>query len=845
MANDNQVTDKKGYTNLFSAFGIKQDRKNMVKMLNGSISLDLIFSFSIFGYISLEPLALTTVHIPVILAGMLAGPTGGALTGLVFGLTSMWKASVTATAYGDLIFSPFKSGMPAQSLMLSLGTRILFGWLAGLMFMMLFKKADKKWFGAGAIVISVVSTMLHSFLVSAAMVMLFPDAKADLLDSIAPTTRHFTVWVLTAILVYVVYRLFSMPSFLVQYRRVTEYKRVYKTGGTKMLIYLILVFVLVTAAIEMHSFDRLALIDVSDLTQSNAEAVNIALQQLLALMSTIYIIGIILQFIYDKGSIADAKLKQKEQEEIYQQKLRKTLDIMEAFTKDYEIVLGVDADTDKATLYRCSDQMREIFNDETLDRPFQEGGERFFDIFAAEDEAEKLKELTSREKVREYLKNDHVFAQVFKNKSGRYCETKIVPVSEHEFVCGYIDVDDSIREKMIQQEKLEKAMLDAEAANRAKSSFLLNMSHDIRTPMNAIIGYTDILAKYRTDEKNFNRCTENIRASGQYLLDLINNVLEMSRIESGVEELNEAPCDTRSILGSTYIVFREEAKKKGITFTYDRNVMHDYLYADKVKLQQIHLNIISNAVKYTNAGGSIKIISTELADEREGWCRIQTTTTDTGVGMSEEFLEHIYDDFARERNSTSSGTPGTGLGMGIVKRLVEIMGGEISIHSKKGEGTTVQIILPHRIAQESEVEKSGIAQQTVDDSLFKGKRILLAEDNELNAEIAAELLGDVGLEIDRAEDGIICISKLETAAAGYYDLILMDVQMPNMDGYQATKIIRGLSDKSKAEIPIIAMTANAFEQDRREALDAGMNDHISKPVSIAKLVSVMSRFISK
>ena len=213
--------------------------------------------------------------------------------------------------------------------------------------------------------------------------------------------------------------------------------------------------------------------------------------------------------------------------------------------------------------------------------------------------------------------------------------------------------------------------------------------------------------------------------------------------------------------------------------------------------------------------------------------------------MSEEFLEHIYDDFARERNSTSSGTPGTGLGMGIVKRLVEIMGGEISIHSKKGEGTTVQIILPHRIAQESEVEKSGIAQQTVDDSLFKGKRILLAEDNELNAEIAAELLGDVGLEIDRAEDGIICISKLETAAAGYYDLILMDVQMPNMDGYQATKIIRGLSDKSKAEIPIIAMTANAFEQDRREALDAGMNDHISKPVSIAKLVSVMSRFISK
>ena len=318
----------------------------------------------------------------------------------------------------------------------------------------------------------------------------------------------------------------------------------------------------------------------------------------------------------------------------------------------------------------------------------------------------------------------------------------------------------------------------------------------------------------------------------------------MARIESGVEEINEKPCDIRSILGSTYIVFKEEAEKKGITLTYDRSIVHDYLYCDKVKIQEIYLNIISNAVKYTDKGGSIKIISNELPDDREGWCRIQINICDTGRGMSQEFLEHIYDDFAREQDSTSSGITGTGLGMGIVKKIVTMMNGEISIDSQKGKGTTVRVTIPHRIADESQVE-SRETPIVRDNSLFKGKRVLLAEDNELNAEIAAELLSDVGLQVERAQDGIICVSMLETAKAGYYDIILMDVQMPNMDGYQATGIIRQLADKQKAQIPIIAMTANAFAKDREQALKAGMNEHISKPVSIDKLISTMSKFISK
>ncbi|MBQ2581699.1 MAG: response regulator, partial [Ruminococcus sp.] len=517
-------------------------------------------------------------------------------------------------------------------------------------------------------------------------------------------------------------------------------------------------------------------------------AVHIAIQQLVALLGVFYIVALILMFIYEKGNIASSKLQEKEQEEIYRKKLQKTVDVMQALSRDYEVVLNMDLEADTVTMYSCSEKMANVVDDESLRKPFYEAGEQFYRRVACDEDLPELLELTTREKIDGYLKENHIFSHVFKSKDGRYGETKIVPISEHEFVCGYTDVDNVIREKMKQQEKLEKAMREAEAASKAKSAFLLNMSHDIRTPMNAIIGYTDILAKYRQDEKEFERCTGNIRASGKYLLELINNVLEMARIESGAQTVNIAPCDARTILGRTYIVFKEEAEKKGITLTYDRDVQHNFLYADKVKIQEIHLNIISNAVKYTKPGGTVRIFSQEIPDEREGWCKVRTTTTDTGIGMSQEYVEHIFDDFSRENNSTTSGVSGTGLGMGIVKKLVDMLGATIEIHSEKGKGTSVTVVMPHRIAEESQVEKDDDA-QVIDDSLLKGRRVLLAEDNDLNADIAEELLGDVGLLVERASDGIICVSKLETAQAGYYDLILMDVQMPNMDGYQATRII--------------------------------------------------------
>lgn len=844
MASEKTTSANKGYTNLFTAFGVDVKRKNMVKILNSCFCLDLIFSFSIFGYISIEPIAITTVHIPVILAGMLVGPTGGALTGLVFGLTSLWKASVTATVYGDLIFSPFKSGSPVSSLILSLGTRVLFGWVTGLLFMLLFRKSKKEHFLVGSVVISVICTLFHSFIVSLAMKLLFPETNTSIADAFSPSLRHITVWAATAAATLITYLALSRQKTLKEYSQVIQYKRSYKLRSNNLLVPTMCIFVLVSSAIVVHSFDRLATANQSMPDNTSYIYVNTLIQHILALAGAIYIIGLLILFIYDKGSIASAKLKEQEQEQAHRQQMRKTLDVMEALTKDYEIVMNTDIQTNEVHLYRCSEAMSAIVDQPSLDMPYYEAGERFYRMIACDEDLPVLLEMTRREKIIEYLKNDQIFVQVFKDKHGSYGESKIVPISDHEFVCGYTNVDKAIKEKMKQQEELEKAKNAAEAANKAKSAFLFNMSHDIRTPMNAIIGYTDILAKYRQDEEQFNRCTSNIKASGQYLLDLLNNVLEMARIESGAQTVDIKPHDARTFLSRTYIVFKEEAEKKNITLTYDRNIEHNFLYADKLKIQQIHLNIISNAIKYTHPGGKVRIFSQEIPDEREGWCKVKTTTTDTGVGMSEEFVEHIFDEFSREKSSTISGVSGTGLGMGIVKKLVEMLGGSIEIQSEKGKGTTVTVIMPHKIADESQVEKEDFTTE-INDSLFKGKRVLLAEDNELNSDIATELLSDLGLEVDNAEDGIICVSKLETAPAGHYDLILMDVQMPNMDGYQATEIIRNLSDKQKANIPIIAMTANAFAKDRKAALASGMNDHVSKPISIDKLALTMAKFITK
>ena len=383
--------------------------------------------------------------------------------------------------------------------------------------------------------------------------------------------------------------------------------------------------------------------------------------------------------------------------------------------------------------------------------------------------------------------------------------------------------------------KARKAQIQAEKANAAKSDFLFNMSHDIRTPMNALLGYSELMKRELTDPKLLDY-QEKMEQSGNLLLSIINNVLDMARIESGKVELDEDYVKIRDIYQGVYKIFQAEAEKKGIRLEMKYEVQHEHVICDETKNREIFLNLISNAVKYTASGGTVTIRITEIDCDREDCVRIQTQVIDTGIGMSEEFLPSLFEAFARERNTTAAKVAGTGLGMPIIKKYVDMMGGTIKAESKLGEGSKFTVIMEYRIADKGYYEQvTDPSPDTEETDWISGKHVLLSEDNELNAEIAEFILEDMGLIVDRVEDGIQCVARMEQKPAGTYDLILMDIQMPNMDGYKATQTIRRLADKKKAGIPIIAMTANAFEEDRKKALAKGMNGHIAKPVDAEKL----------
>ena len=380
-----------------------------------------------------------------------------------------------------------------------------------------------------------------------------------------------------------------------------------------------------------------------------------------------------------------------------------------------------------------------------------------------------------------------------------------------------------------------KAQIQAEKANAAKSDFLFNMSHDIRTPLNALLGYSELIKRELTDPKLLDY-QEKMEQSGNLLLSIINNVLDMAQIESGKVELDEDYVKIRDIYQGIYKIFQAEAEKKGIHLKMEYDVKHEHVICDETKNREIFLNLISNAVKYTASGGRVTIRITELDCDRKDYVRIRTQVIDTGIGMSEEFLPSLFEAFARERNTTDGKIAGTGLGMPIIKKYIDMMYGTIEVESKQGEGSKFTVTLEYRIADKSYYEQDTEKSSDVDETdRISGKHILLAEDNDLNAEIAQFILEDMGLMVDRVEDGVQCVARMEQKPAGTYDLILMDIQMPNMDGYKATQAIRRLEDKKKAGIPIIAMTANAFEEDRKKAFEKGMNGHIAKPVDAEKV----------
>ena len=390
--------------------------------------------------------------------------------------------------------------------------------------------------------------------------------------------------------------------------------------------------------------------------------------------------------------------------------------------------------------------------------------------------------------------------------------------------------------------KLQIAAENAESANRAKSTFLFNMSHDIRTPMNAIIGYADLASRHLDDPAKLKNYMENIQVCGQNLLMLLNNVLDLARIENDKTEMEYSVSDVDKDFRNCVAMFRNQADSKGQTLMVTTQLQYPYIYADIPHLTEICTNLVSNAVKYTGAGGTIHCDVTQKPGEKEGWCDTVVTVADNGIGMSQEFQKHIFEPFERERTSTVSKVEGSGIGMGIVKKLVGLMGGTVEVESRIGVGSTFTVTIPCRIASEDETQAKRETNPS-DQKCLCGTRILLTEDNDLNAEIAVELLQEEGCTVDRAKDGVECVDMLEKAANGTYQLILMDIQMPVMNGYDAARKIRGLDDPQKANIPIIAMTANAFTEDRQVALDAGMNDHIAKPINMNVLVPTLRKYL--
>ena len=400
-----------------------------------------------------------------------------------------------------------------------------------------------------------------------------------------------------------------------------------------------------------------------------------------------------------------------------------------------------------------------------------------------------------------------------------------------------------LRRARLSERKATIAMQRAKEADAAKSSFLFNMSHDIRTPMSAILGFSELAEKKIDDPELVRDYLGKIQMSGRGMLSILDNVLELSRIESRKIVLEETPQEAGSIFDACMVMMSTEAQRKHHTVILDKAIEHPYVYLDEARTTEIMVNLLSNAIKYTADGGTIRCTLRQHPHKRTGWICQEFSVADNGIGMSEEFQQRIFEPFAREKSTTLSGVHGTGLGMGIVKNLVDLMEGTVTIDSKLGEGTTITVKVPLRLATAEDMKpKASDGSSDTDAAKLRGMRVLLAEDNDLNAEIAITLLEEEGIVVERACDGVECIDKLEASPAGYYALILMDIQMPIMNGFEATAKIREFADKRKASIPIIAMTANAFSEDRAKSLAAGMDDHLSKPIDMGELIATLLRY---
>ena len=551
-----------------------------------------------------------------------------------------------------------------------------------------------------------------------------------------------------------------------------------------------------------------------------------------------------------QGNITDftdfVKAKEKKEQEIELQR-----EIIEGLGKEYFSVLAVELDKDRVLSYRESGENGKIISDfcRKCDNRWSQIIPSYAETMVSNNTNGEFENQLGLEALRSQ-KEDYSMTYEFKSGTEiNYHQVRVAYVKKKDgarmAVVGTRNVDSLIKKERMQEEKLKKAYAAAENANKAKTEFLNNMSHDIRTPMNVILGYNQLMKSQLTEPKQLDY-QKKIEQSGKLLLSIDNNVLDMARIESGKIKVDENYESAGEVVDEIISTFASEAEERGIHLSGSMKVTHRNILCDGTKIREIYVNLVSNAIKYTPRGGNVTITVEELPCKREGYMKVKSEIKDTGIGMSKEYLPTLFEPFSREQNTTTGRIGGTGLGMPIVKKMVDLMGGSIEVASELGKGTVFTFTLMHKIADRKFYSQKTEAAETSEmGKNLSGKHVLLAEDNDLNAEIAVTVLEETGIVIERVEDGIQCVNRVAQMSPGTYDLILMDIQMPNMDGYQAAQCIRHLNDKKKAEIPIIAMTANAFAEDRKRTFDAGMNGHIAKPIDMEKLGAVILSVLKK
>ncbi len=526
--------------------------------------------------------------------------------------------------------------------------------------------------------------------------------------------------------------------------------------------------------------------------------------------------------------------------------------VISALSQEYTTVWLVSGNGEAITKYRDSGRdnvAREDAYFSAQNISYDNVLERYLRLYVCNEYKEEFARKVRYDVVRREIQHQPVYSVVFKrNYHGvhEYFQVSFTAAGEAggtDFVVGFKNVNGFVREERQRNELLARALSEAECASRAKTQFFSNMSHDIRTPMNAIVGFTSLALSHLDDTEKIEGYLRKISTSSEHLLSLINDVLDMSRIESGRMAIEKKPLDLSELLDSIATIIQPVAEAKSLRFLIDTAGMADVrVVSDRLRLTQILLNLLSNGVKFTEVGGELRLRVHQEAAAPEGCARYHFVVADSGIGISEEFQKHIFESFSREQTAQVDGIQGTGLGLAITKKIVDMMGGTIRLESEEGRGSEFDVCLTFRLAASPAKVGGEAAGAGRDRAAFdpKGKTILLVEDNELNQEIAVAILEEAGFRVEVASDGLEAVGKMEAADAGRYDAILMDVRMPVMDGYEATRRIRAMEAPARSGIPIIAMTANAFEEDRRAAIAAGMNGHLSKPIDVELLMETLS-----